>query len=404
MTKRNKLCSRVMVLIAALMGSMTTFAKTEKIGGIFYELDANSKEAQVVYSDGGSANHNYVVGTLVIPSTVKSGNTTYRVTSIGIMAFMANEELTSITIPATVKKIGKEFLLYCPSIKSISVDAENPIYDSRNNCNAIIHTATNELIVGCKNTVIPNTVTRIGNDAFNSAKEMTEINIPNSVTSIGSGAFGGCESLTSIKLPESITSIAEKTFDGCRELTEVGFPPNLENIGDNAFYGCGWRVLALTIPNTVKIIGAQAFGGMVNVNEITIPASVTKIDQGAFNSCSSLEKVTFMTTTPPEMTSAIFDKSVEIHVPEGCKDVYKNISNFKNCTIIDDVKINGSGTSNSSSGNPSGNPSSGTPATGIESVNSMTTTTDKVYSVTGQRLSKPVRGLNVIGGKKYMVK
>lgn len=401
MTKKQKLCSKVVMLIVALLTTLAASAKTEKIGGIFYELDANSKEAQVVYSDG--VNVNNVVGPLVIPPTVKSGNTTYSVTSIGFMAFMGNKELTSITIPATVKKIGKEILLYCPSIKFISVDAANPIYDSRNNCNAIIHTATNELIVGCKNTVIPNTVTRIGNDAFNSAKEMTDINIPNSVTSIGSGAFWACESLTSIKLPESITTIEEKTFYGCNELTDVVFPPNLKEICDNAFHGCGWTVTSLTIPNTVETIGASAFSWMVNVHEITIPASVTRIDKGAFGECSSLEKVTFMTTTPPEMPYAIFDKPVEIHVPEGCKDVYKNISYFKNCTIIDDVKVNGNDSSNPSSGSSSGN-SSGTPTTGIESTNSVTTTTDKVYSVTGQRLSKPVRGLNVIGGKKYMVK
>ena len=80
----------------------------------------------------------------------------------------------------------------CSGLTTITVDADNPIYDSRNNCNAIIETATKILLYGCKNTVIPSSVTSIGENAFNGCKGLTSVTIPNSVTSIGYRAFYDC--------------------------------------------------------------------------------------------------------------------------------------------------------------------------------------------------------------------
>ena len=86
------------------------------------------------------------------------------------------------------------------------------MYDSRNNCNAIIETSSNKLITGCKNTVIPNSVTTIGEYAFHGCSDLTSVNIPNSVTSIGTYAFYGCSGLTSITIPNSVTSIGGGAF------------------------------------------------------------------------------------------------------------------------------------------------------------------------------------------------
>ena len=120
------------------------------------------------------------------------------VTNIGNAAFSQCTALTSVTIGNSVTRIGEYAFSGCTGLTSISVDNYNATYDSRDNCNAIIESATNALIVGCKTTVIPNSVTSIGTYAFSGCTGLTSIAIPNSVTSIGYYAFTGCYSLTDI--------------------------------------------------------------------------------------------------------------------------------------------------------------------------------------------------------------
>ena len=100
----------------------------------------------------------------------------------------------------------------------------NPKYDSREGCNAIIETKSNTLIYGGKSTIIPESVTKIGNDAFDRCRSLESITIPESVEEIGECAFYNCESLKSVTLPESITKIGESAFDDCSALTAIYVP------------------------------------------------------------------------------------------------------------------------------------------------------------------------------------
>ena len=131
-------------------------------------------------------------------------------------------------------------------LTEIVVENGNPKYDSRNNCNAIIETESNTLIAGCKSTIIPNSVTTIGDRAFQSCTGLTEITIPNSVTSIGFGAFGGCSGLTSFKSrilsPDKVVS---KSF----------FEPYEPSwIINGAFYGVDKNNCTLYVPQGTKDI------------------------------------------------------------------------------------------------------------------------------------------------------
>ena len=143
------------------------------------------------------------------------------VTSIGSVAFYSCSGLKSVTIPNSVTSIGDYAFKGCSGLTSIVVEKGNTKYDSRNNCNAIIETASNTLIRGCKTTVIPNSVKTIGSYAFDGCIGLTSVTIPNSVTSIGSSAFYYCIGLKSVTLPNSVTNIGYDAFSGCTGLKKL---------------------------------------------------------------------------------------------------------------------------------------------------------------------------------------
>ena len=145
-------------------------------------------------------------------SSLRSISFPSTLTIIGNDAFAGCFYLTLFTLPKTVTHYGEGLgaLKDCGNLASISVDKDNPVYDSRDNCNAIIETGTNTLINGCKNTVIPTSVTILGHQAFRGVT-LSDYVIPNWITAIGERAFFSAN-MTSVTIPSSVTYIGEYAF------------------------------------------------------------------------------------------------------------------------------------------------------------------------------------------------
>ncbi len=235
------------------------------------------------------------------------------VTRIGERAF-AGCGLTSLFIPKNVTSIGDRAFFNCHDLVSIQVENDNMVYDSRENCNALIHTADNTLLLGCQNTTIPNGVTAIGENAFYNCDNLTSIFIPNTVTAIRDNAFYMCSGLTTIDIPNSVSAIGENAFAGCSSLTDISIANSVTTIGKYAFSHCK-KLTDLTIPNSVTTIDEGAFFFCTGLASINIPNSVTAIEYRAFTGCSGL------TSIQVESGNAVYDSR------ENCNAIIETADN-----------------------------------------------------------------------------
>ncbi len=187
------------------------------------------------------------------------------VISIGEDAFSYCKSLTSIKISGSVISIGGSILSDCGKLTSIIVDSENTVYHSKDNC--LIETATNKLIRGCQNSIIPGYVTSICDYAFSNCTSLTSIDIPDSVTYIGDSAFSNCTSLASIEIPDHVTSIGRYAFSHCKSLTSINIPNSVISIGKEAFWSCT-GLTCIIIPNSVTEMKAYVFNDCTNITDI----------------------------------------------------------------------------------------------------------------------------------------
>ena len=186
--------------------------------------------------------------------------------SIGEEAFYCCNSLKSVTIPDSVMSIGEYAFSGCESLTSIIVDSDNNVFDSRENCNAIIETCSNALLVGCKNTAIPNSVVEIGTHAFFSIGTLNSINIPDSVIHINDYAFANCSGLKNVDLGSGVVQIGENAFRSCSSLEEISIPKSVLLIENAAFYDCK-KLDTIEISDSVKWIGSNAFKNTLWLNE-----------------------------------------------------------------------------------------------------------------------------------------
>lgn len=345
-----------------------------------------------------------LTGDLIIPATVTYEGVSYNVTSIGANAFRTCTSLhsvsisngvttiegaafynctalTSISIPSSVTYISGNPVSSCTSLTTINVDNGNMVYDSRNNCNAVIKTATNTLIAGCKNTVIPGSVISIGESAFSGCTGLTSVNIPSGVTNIGILAFSSCTGLISVDIPNTVTDIYQQAFQGCTSLTSISIPNSVTMIGVSAFASCSeltsisvqsgnavydsrdncnaiiesssntltqgckntiipnsiiaigdcaflghTAIASINIPNSVTAIYSNAFRWCTGLTTVTLPNSLTSIGSWAFESCSNLTSVTSLAIVPPTLGTDAFSSipsDVPLYVSCDAEEAYE---------------------------------------------------------------------------------
>ena len=325
------------------------------------------------------------------------------ITSIGDDAFWGCSGLTSLPLPATITSIGNCTFYGCSGLTSLNLpDGITSIgYSAFEGCSRLkeVRFCINDNLdtyltkghpyidVDCgikyyindkeiTSIEIPSNVTTLGQYVFQECREFTSLTLPSSITEIGEGAFEGCSGLTSLTLPASISEIGDFAFSDCSGLTSLNLPDGITSISDYAFSGCS-GLTSLNLPASISEIGDFAFSDCSGLTSLTLPDGITEIGEYAFYQCSGLTSIYVYAEKVPKIYSSTFSecdtKKCTVYVPMGNHDDYRlsYFGYFENIVEFD--------------------------ATGIDKT---TTSTDveevSRYSVNGQRLVGPTKGLNIV--------
>ncbi len=276
--------------------------------------------------------------------------------TIGAGMFSGNEQLQSLTIPASVTSIGSRLTEECNALTSLVVEEGNTVYDCRNNCNAVIETATDRLVAGCPVTVIPNTVEIIGEQAFSTQRTMTSIKLPTSVTTLEEYCYQYCSNVKVLNLPSSVTNIHGEAFTGCRfyEINVITGNPRYDSRDNcNAIIETATNTLVkgcenTVIPDGIVAIGEGAFMSNRNLQTISLPATVDSIGHNGLIYCNNLQSLTCRATVPPAVgpqgfnygtTASInINPAIPVYVPGPSLAAYQSApgwSYFTNFVALD---------------------------------------------------------------------
>ena len=265
---------------------------------------------------------------------------------IGSYAFSGCSRLTSLTLPAGITSIGEDAFRGCSGLTSLT---------------------------------LPVGITSIGDYAFEGCSGLTSLTLPAGITEIGSYTFSGCSGLTSLPLPASITSIGDGAFSYCSGLTSLTLPAGITKISKGAFEYCS-GLTSLPLPAGITKISKGAFFYCSGLTSLTLPAGITEIGDDAFWGCSGLTSIYVYAEKVPKIGNNLFlgidAKKCTLYVPMGTYSNYWSATTefgayFENIVEFD--------------------------ATGIDKT-TISTDVEEVarYSVNGQRLSAPTKGLNIV--------
>ena len=286
---------------------------------------------------------------------------------IGSYAFDGCSGLTNLTLPAGITEIGEGAFFGCSGLTSLTLPAG-------------ITKIGSFAFLGCRgltSLTLPAGITKIGDYAFRGCRGLTSLTLPAGITEIGYNAFQYCSGLTSLTLPAGITEIGDYAFQHCSGLTSLTLPAGITKIGDYAFQHCS-GLTSLTLPAGITRIDDYAFYGCSGLTSLNLPAGITSIGDEAFQNCSGLTSIYVYAEKVPKIGSNVFGevdaKKCTLYVPMGTYDDYwlsgfgdyfENIVEFE--------------------------------ATGIDKTTTSTDVEEVArYSVNGQRLSAPTKGLNIV--------
>lgn len=340
-------------------------------------------------------------GALDIPAMVKNGGMDYEVTSIGEKAFHECYYLTSIVIPASVTSIGKSAFYRCTTLASVIIgegvtSIGQQAFSTCYFLKSVTFAEGSKLMVigaaafyaehSLASIIIPASVTTIGDYAFYASENLFSVSFAegSKLESIGLGAFCDCP-LKSIILPENVTTIGEGAFTRCNNLQSVVIPASVTTIGDQAFRSCS-NLISVTFAKGSQLtnLGAYTFNGCSNLTSFTIPAEMKSIGDYAFDDCKSMEDV-YCYADPTVLTWSGADNSFKNNKATICHvaDVDAWTEKFANVnvTFVGDLSTDINALS---------------PAI-IEGKRA-------VYNLAGQRIGGMAKGLNIVDGRKVMVK
>ena len=311
------------------------------------------------------------------------------ITSIGEFAFSGCSGLTSLTLPAGITSIGEYAFYGCSGLTSLNLPAGiTEIGESTfSDCSGLTSLTLPDGITsigisafaycsGLTSLTLPAGITSINYGAFLDCSGLTSLTLPDGITSIGSRAFYGCSGLTSLTLPAGITSISDDTFYGCSGLTSLTLPAGITSIGEYAFSGCS-GLTSLNLPAGITSIDKYAFSGCSRLTSLNLPAGITWIGESAFSYCSGLTSIYVYAEKVPRIGRYAFEgcasRKCTLYVPKGTYDNYR-LSEFGYFENI--VEFNATGIDKT------------TTSTDVEEVSR--------YSLNGQRLVGPTKGLNIV--------
>lgn len=404
--KTNRIKTLLTAVLLSLCASVSAYDFT--VDGLYYNIvSLEDLTCEITYGDKVDEYHGTYSGDIVIPETVTYNNKTLTVVKIGEKAFSNCLGLSSVTIPQTVTYIGSQAFIGCGTITGITIPSSVTFigYKAFGNCislNNIVfedgdktlewdnsdHSLT--IFYGCpidslylgrnlkrtdeyyayglfmdssvKKLIVGNTVTEIENWSFYGCEKLTEISLGNSITTIGEGAFYDCDNLTEISLPNSVTTIGRGAFYDCENLTKVSLGNSVTKIGDLAFKDCE------------------------NLTEISLGKSVAGIGSGALTGCSNLTTIYSLNPTPPTFESDEFTNkqyiNMNVYVAKGSLAAYQTADIWKNFWNLQEYSTD----------------------TGIGNITFDGVQENNIYDLQGRKQDAPQHGINIINGKKVLVK